>query len=207
MRAVGELCVTAALLLALFAAYLLWGTARHLDREQERLLRELIRTWEAPPGTAGGVRRGDGVALIHIPTLGDDVRHVIVEGVAAADLRKGPGHYPGTAMPGRRGNFVVAGHRTAYGGPFRRLDELDIGDEIVVDTRRWRFTYRVTQRRVVPPTASEAIAQVPFRPGRKPTGRYITLTTCHPRHLATERLVVVGELAGRAPRERPVTLS
>lgn len=207
MRTLGELCVTAGLLLALFAGYLLWGTERHLDREQERLLRELVRTWEAPRRTTGRVRPGEGMALIRIPTLGEDVRHVVVEGVEAADLRKGPGHYPGTAPPGRRGNFAVAGHCTTYGGPFRQLDELDIGDEIVVDTRRRRYTYRVTQRRVVPPTATEAIAQVPFRPGRKPTRRYITLTTCHRRYLATDRLVVIGELAERAPRRRPVALS
>ncbi|MBA9001852.1 class E sortase [Thermomonospora cellulosilytica] len=203
----GELCVTTGLLLVLFTAYLLWGTGRYVDQEQERLFRELARTWEAPRGTTERVRLGDGVALIRIPKLGDGFRYVVVEGVGTADLRKGPGHYPGTAMPGQLGNFVVSGHRTTYGGPFNRLDELDIGDEIVIDTRRWRFTYRVTQSRVVPPTASEAIARVPFRPGRKPAKRYITLTTCHPEYSAAERLIVVGELAERVPRIQPVSAS
>jgi sortase A len=123
-----------------------------------------------------------------------------VEGVDAAKLRQGPGHYPGTAMPGEIGNFVLSGHRTTYSAPFNRIDELRRGDDIVVDARDARYTYRVTRAEVVEPTRMEVIAPVPEHPGERPARPMITLTTCHPEYSARQRLIVYGVLAQREER-------
>ncbi|GLW64696.1 class E sortase [Actinomadura rubrobrunea] len=194
IRGLGELCITAGLVLLLFVAYELWGTGRYTREQQDRLGKELTKAWQAPAVTTEKVKLGRGLALIRIPKLGRDYRYVIVEGVTRADLRKGPGHYPGTAMPGEVGNFVVSGHRTTYSAPFNRIGELRRGDRILIDTRRRQFVYQVTGRRIVEPDDVEVIAPVPNHPRRRPTERLITLTTCHPKYSAAERLIVHGRL-------------
>jgi sortase A len=146
IRSLGELCITAGLVLLLFVAYELWGTGQYTSEQQGLLSKELSKRWAAPaaprgPGMTSGhvtteqVRLGHGIALIRIPKLGKDYSYVIIEGVSVDDLRKGPGHYPGTALPGGLGNFVVSGHRTTYLAPFNRVDELSLGDKILNDTR------------------------------------------------------------------------
>ena len=112
----------------------------------------------------------------------------------------GPGHYPGTAMPGEIGNFVLSGHRTTYAAPFNRIDELRRGDDIVVEAREARYTYRVTRTRIVEPTEVDVIAPVPGQPGREPAKAMITLSTCHPEYSAAQRLIVFGELDRREDR-------
>lgn len=176
--------------------YELWGTGRYTKQQQDRLNDELLKSWSASSHrvTTEKVRLGGGMALIRIPRLGKDYRYVVVEGVGPADLRKGPGHYPGSAMPGQIGNFVVSGHRTTYSAPFNRIGELRRGDRILIDTRRRQFVYQVTGRQIVEPDDVEVIAPVPNHPRRRPTERLITLTTCHPKYSAAERLIVHGRL-------------
>jgi sortase A len=194
VRTFGELSLTAGLVLMLFVAYTLWGTGQYTQQQQNRLKQDFLhRTAGAP------VRLGDGMALIRIPRFGKKYGFVVVEGVGTADLRKGPGHYPGTALPGRVGNFVVSGHRTTYAAPFNRLDELRPGDTILIDTATRHLVYRVTGRAVVSPSETSVVAPVPFHPGRRPTKRLITLTTCHPKYSAAQRLIVFGVLASRSP--------
>ena len=101
---------------------------------------------------AGGVPEfasGDVMALLQIPSIG--VETYVVSGVQPADLKQGPGHYPDTPMPGQLGNSAIAGHRTTYGQPFYRLDELQAGDPIDLTTVQGHFTYRVTGSEVVEP--------------------------------------------------------
>lgn len=205
----GDLSVTTGLVVLLFCAYLLWGTGSYTAEQQVLLQRQLIEGVKAGPGHGPGhgpgpVRLGGAVALLSIPRLGDDYRYAVVEGVDQDRLMMGPGHYPGTAMPGKIGNFVLSGHRTTYAAPFGRIDELRWGDRIVVDAREARYTYRVTGRRVVDPTEVDVIAPVPDRPGKAPTKATITLSTCHPEYSAAQRLVVFGELDRSQNRlERP----
>jgi len=182
--------------------YQLWGTDRYTRQQQDRLNKELLRSWNAPDEkiTTEKVKLGGGLALLRIPRLGSKYRYVIVEGVEPEDLRKGPGHYPGSAMPGQIGNFVVSGHRTTYSAPFNRIDQLRRGDRILIDTRRKQYVYKVTGHRIVKPTAVEVTAPVPFHPGRKPTKSLITLTTCHPKYSDAKRLIVFGELAEQRSR-------
>lgn len=202
LRAVGELCITAGLVLLLFCAYLLWGTGAYTDREQPLLEQELAREQsggeqqgdDGRPKRLKKIKLGHAVALLRMPRLGNDYKYAVIEGVSVEDLRKGPGHYPGTALPGQKGNFVVSGHRTTYGAPFNQIDELKRGDEIVVDAREARYTYRVTYHEVVLPTDLDVIAPVPGKPQRKPSKAFITLTTCHPEYSAAQRYIVHGVL-------------
>ncbi|MFF3437878.1 class E sortase [Streptosporangium sp. NPDC002721] len=212
LRALGDLSVTAGLVVLLFCAYLLWGTGSYTAGQQALLRRELLEQGIPQAGGAGNrrgepvgpIRLGGAVAMLAIPRLGDDYRYAIVEGVDQDRLRMGPGHYPGTAMPGKIGNFVLSGHRTTYAAPFNRIDELRRGDLIVIDAREARYTYRVTGKRVVDPTEIGVVAPVPGLPGREPTRALITLSTCHPEYSAAQRLIVSGELEGREKRlERP----
>ncbi len=148
---------------------------------------------------------GSGVAVLHVPRLGDwnDEPPVVVEGVSVADLKKGPGHMPGTALPGEVGNVVLSGHRTTYGAPFQRFDELRPGDPVVLETRDAWFTYAVQETRIVAPTAISVAYPVPGDRSATPTRRLLTLTTCHPEYSARQRLVVSAELTAADPKSGP----
>jgi sortase A len=202
LRAFGELSVTVGVILLLFCAYLLWGTGSYTTGRQALLRkgfldeRERVLT-DKTAGKPARVPLGGALALLSIPRLGEDYEYAVVEGVGWEQLRTGPGHHPGTAMPGEIGNFVLSGHRTTYAAPFNRIGELQPGDDIVVDAREARYTYRVTGRRTVDPTEIGVVAPVPGRPGRRPTSALITLSTCHPEYSAAQRLIVSGELDRR----------
>ena len=202
IRSLGELCITAGLIMLLFVAYELWGTGAYTQAQQHKLGDELTRSWAANAGnvTTERVRLGHGLALIRIPRLGKSFHYVIIEGVSIADLRKGPGHYPGTAMPGQIGNFVVSGHRTTYLAPFNKLGELRGGDKILIDTRASQYVYKVTSTKVVQPSDVSVAAPVPERPKANPTKRLITLTTCNPKYSAAQRLIIFGQLISTTPR-------
>jgi len=138
-------------------------------------------TAELPP-----VEEGDPIARLEMPTIGVD--NIVVAGVDTTDLKKGPGHYPETPMPGQLGNAAIAGHRTTYGQPFFNVDKLDIGDEIVVTTLAGRFVYRVTGQQIVTPQDYQVVATT------DPTRATITLTSCHPKYTARERIIITGDL-------------
>jgi sortase A len=207
LRGLGQTLITLGIVVLLFCAYELYFTNLYTAKEQSRLGDALHQTWTRPPSspTPGrtatpsrpGVALGDGLAILWIPRIGmvGDSARVVVEGVGHEDLKKGPGHYPGTALPGQVGNVVISGHRTTYGAPFNRVDELRVGDPIVIETRDSWFTYRVTGEQVVAPTAVEVTYPVPGDRSATPTKRLLTLTTCNPKYSARQRLVVSAELA------------
>ncbi|MEU8197801.1 class E sortase [Microbispora amethystogenes] len=202
VRVVGELCLPAGLVLLLFYAYLLWGTGAETEREQRVLqsrLGEVFLRHEAH-GSPGGARIGDALALLRIPRLGAGYRFAVVEGVSPDELRKGPGHYPGTALPGQVGNFVLSGHRTTYAAPFNRIDELRPGDDVVVDAPDARYTYQVRGKEVVDPGDLDVVDPVPGHPGRRPTTALMTMTTCNPKFSAAQRLIVQSVLVRREAR-------
>ncbi len=157
----------------------------------------------APPAVRRvSVAEGTGFAVLRIPRLGkwNDRPPVVVEGVGVDDLKKGPGHIPGTALPGEIGNVVLSGHRTTYGAPFNRFDELRPGDAVVLETRDMWFTYEVSGSRIVAPTAAEVTLPVPGDPRATPTKRLLTLTTCNPKYSARTRLIVLAELTASGPK-------
>jgi sortase A len=227
LGAVGRACITGGVLVLLFVAYQLWGTgireAQSQDDLSDRFAAALEDAAGTPPPTTTTtsstssttstttssttattepptpstvapippVPEGDPTAHIRIPTIGVD--KIVVEGVSLRDLKKGPGHYPGTPLPGQEGNAAIAGHRTTYGAPFNRIDELVPGDEIFVETVQGEFRYLVTEQQIVAPTQVEVLDDA--------GDNRLTLTACHPKYSARQRIVVVAELA---PDETPL---
>jgi sortase A len=216
LGAVGRALVTVGLLLLLFVAYQLWGTGIYQARAQNDLKSQFEQaqkqaattTTTSPTATTtpaaddpvvpatlapfAAPPEGDPMGLIGIPKIG--VGEAVVEGVNVDDLRKGPGHYPTTQMPGHEGNSAIAGHRTTYGAPFGDLDQLVAGDEIRVVTVQGDFRYKVTELLVVDPSQIEVLDPTPdpSRPGHNLST--LTLTTCNPKYSAAERLIVKAEL-------------
>ena len=131
------------------------------------------------------VDEGGPVGRIKVGKIGLD--EVVVQGTGTGDLRRGPGHYPDTPLPGARGTVAVAGHRTTYGAPFRRLDQLGRGDSIEMLMPYGRFTYTVERTRIVPPTAT-------WVTNRAAHDRLV-LTACHPLYSAAQRIVVFARLS------------
>lgn len=181
------------LLVLLFVAYQLWGTGviqaqnQHSLRLQFQGLLAANRHRSGAPGhrTAPPVPTpGHPVARLEIPEIGVD--QVVVEGVGAAQLSLGPGHYPGTPLPGQPGNAGIAGHRTTHGAPFYDLNELVPGDRLTAVTLQGSFHYVVVRSEVVAPVDSSVLD-----PSSSPE---LTLTTCTPRFSAARRLVVVARL-------------
>jgi len=125
----------------------------------------------------------------------------VVEGVGDDDLKSGPGHYPSTPAPGQKGNAAIAGHRTTYGAPFGSIDELQPNDEITVTTVQGKFTYTVMKQQdgtghiIVNPDQVEVLNEVPGK-------NTLTLTACHPKYSASERIIVFAELKGQ-PQPAP----
>jgi sortase A len=189
----GALMVIAGLSLALGTILFLRATDRRYRESQEELFRAFQEgPWGDGEGQRVSILPGDALARITAPTIGLDAMVVELSGLDDTEnLKKGPGHVPGTALPGEVGNCVVSGHRTTYGAPFRDLDRLEPGDPIYLETRRGSFEYRVVGRKVVLPQDLGVLEPTP-----EPT---LTLTACHPRYSASRRLVVTAVLAHEGP--------
>ncbi|MEV4739280.1 class E sortase [Streptomyces sp. NPDC049555] len=154
------------------------------------------RAAPAQGGTGGtGPRPGAPFAVMTIPRLGAGWAKPVLEGTGTDLLKRGLGHYAGTAGPGGAGNFAVAGHRRTYGDPFKDLPALRPGDAVVLTVGAARYTYRVDTRpyRTLP-TDTAVIDPVPAAAGYREPGRYLTLTTCDPEWGHSHRLVVWGHL-------------
>lgn len=213
-RGLGELLITAGLVLLLFVAYQLGWTNYEAHRQTDQAAGTLRDTWERPPtnGTPASaplkLRNGKGFAFLHIPRLGRNWSVPVIQGVSLPDLAKGVGHYPKTALPGEVGNFAVAGHRATNGEPFAYLDKVHKGDLVVAETRDSWFTYVVDRTKIVSPTSVWVLDPVPGKPAATPTRELLTLTTCNPRWASYERLIVFGHLQDEQPKSagRPAAL-
>jgi sortase A len=196
---IGRTLITIGVLILLFVAYQLWGTGISEARDQSRL-KSQFKTQSTTPTTAPAPGRplpatpvGEAVAIIDIPKI--NVDKAVVEGVGVPDLKKGPGHYPQTPMPGHKGNAAIAGHRTTYGHPFYDLDALKPGDDIFISTRDGKFQYKVDHSMNVDPHDVAVLGPTP--------DDILTLTTCTPRFSAAQRLIVVSKLVGPALESPP----
>ncbi len=203
----GRVLIGAGVLLLLFTAYQIWGTSIQESHTQAGLRTQLQaesgsaqirralaqataldRLPTGPPVTAPPTQdppEGDPIGDIRIPVIG--INQVVVEGTNTADLRKGPGHYIGTPLPGQGGNASIAGHRTTYGHPFYNLDSVKVGDPIVLTTLQGIFVYDATRSFVVSPSDTDVVKNV--------LADVLTLTTCNPRFSASTRLIVQAKLA------------
>ncbi|MDP9259283.1 MAG: class E sortase [Actinomycetota bacterium] len=133
---------------------------------------------------------GDPLGRIRVPSIG--VSSVLVEGTDTSSLRMGPGHYPGTPLPGTHGTVAIAGHRTTYGAPFRRLDQLGRGDRIELRMPYGTFVYSVERRRIVAPTAVWVTRSTSYD--------RLILSACHPLYSAAKRIVVFARLLDTKPK-------
>lgn len=231
VRGVGQTLITAGLVILLFVVYEVWVTNIFADRKQAHVAAQLQEQWEKgedplegktklelPPGTQTKLPVGEGFANIYIPAFGLDYAKTIVEGVGTAELEEGPGRYPTSAIPGQTGNFAIAGHRVGKGEPFLNLDQLKAGDVIVIETLDTWFVYAVlgdtasgdptvedstglAGREIVSPSQIDVIADVPGHPDQTATRKLITLTTCHPKYTANQRLIIHGELTRSVDRQ------
>jgi sortase A len=182
-----------------YTGYRIWDPAAR--EAQQQMTARLHRQWGVHPRPAPSrhpvmVQVGQPFALMRIPRFGAGWRFAIVEGTALPQLALGPGHVPGTALPGTPGNFAVAGHDITAGNPFLHLGTLRPGDAVLVQIAGTTYRYAVASRAVVRYTDTAALDPVPGDPGARPTAQYITLITCTPVTLAFTpwRIVVTGRL-------------
>jgi sortase A len=215
-RVLFETCralVVAGALTLLFVTYQLWGTSLRTAQAQRGLDTELSARLDAAEAAGATVSResvpsvaalppevvpstGEAAGRIEIPAIGVD--WTFVEGVSVDDLKKGPGHYPETPWPGQPGNASLAGHRTTYGQPFHDVDRLGPDDEIIVTTVQGRFVYKVRDVVIVAPDEVDVLGPTRWDFDGDPAtvDDTLTLTACHPKFSASQRIVVAAELAG-----------
>lgn len=164
------------------------------DRLEQRALKVLRKPGQRVSFLARAARRrataGDAVGRIRIPKI--DASFVMVYGTGTDDLKKGPGVYPDTSFPGVPGTTAVAGHRTTYLAPFRRINELSAGDEIVLDMPYARFTYAVEKQLIVEPTDVWVTRRVDHD--------RLVLSACHPLYSAAQRIIIFARLERTEPR-------
>ncbi len=222
VREVGLALITLGVIVLLFVAYQLVGTNFTEAHSQHKLASQFSADMardHTPAGSAQAhsptvatpatssptalpsVPSGGAVDHLVIPKIGVD--KFVVEGTNEDDLRKGPGHYASTPFPGQPGNSAIAGHRTTYGAPFFRLNELGPGDPIyITDLTGHTWVYKVSEPpKVVSPDDVAVLDPTSFP--------QLTLTTCNPRFSATSRLIVFARLVGpaEAPPAAPTTVA
>ena len=217
------LSIAAGLGLLGYTGYQVWDPGAR--QAQSQLIEQLHEQWAGHPAAAGPPAAARGTApggtepggtaaakpielvtgrpfaLLRIPAFGAQWRFAVVEGTTLAQLAEGPGHVPGTQLPGEPGNFAVAAHDITAGNPFLHLGRLRKGDGIAVTTVNGTYQYRVLSERVVRYTDVGVLDPVPDEPGQQPVQQFITLLTCTPVTLAFTpwRIVVTGVLTGMTP--------
>ncbi len=218
--AIGRFMIRAGVVVLLFVAYQLWGTGLSTARAQDRLdssfadrLSEVAPT-TVPGGSSPGTvaepteipvpELGDPIGRLQLPTIDSD--HIVVQGVDLSLLRDGPGHFPQTVMPGQPGNAAIAGHRTTYGAPFNRLDELQPGDPVTVTTLQGTFDYVVDAHTDASGRARGYVVVGPNDVGilEPVEGSRLTLMACHPKYSAAQRIVVTATLRSSPAPPTPV---
>lgn len=218
VQVVGELLITAGIILLLFVAWQLWWTNVESDARQSQVIKEFAQELAEPvPSPAAAPKapaaKGFGdpvvgtapphagtIGIVYIPRFGATYTRPVVEGTSGDVLDTlGLGHYSSTAMPGAVGNFALAGHRQTHGAVLDNIHTLVPGDRIYVQTRDGFYTYVFRNNQIVLPSRTDVLAPVPTAPGVKPTERYLTMTSCNPRFGAEERIIAYSLLDSWRP--------
>ncbi|MCW2491964.1 MAG: class sortase [Frankiales bacterium] len=247
VRGVGQTLITLGLVLLLFVVYEVWVSNIFAHQRQNKVRQQFSQAVQKgqdplkgqdrlnlPSGKQIVIPAGEGFANLYIPRFGKDFAWTVVQGTAAGDLERGPGHYTDTAVPGQLGNFALAGHRVGKGEPFLNLDQLVPGDSVVVQTAGNWYVYKilgdakkyaaaskltsksqraaaivdalnsrdsqgVPGREIVTPDDVAVIAPVPDNSGLTPTRALLTMTTCHPKYSADQRMILHAALARAVP--------
>jgi sortase A len=176
-----------------------FATDLYAERIQSSLRNEFDDPEFIQEYKSGRIKVGKGLTRLRIPDLGVDV--LVVEGTTPSALRAGAGHYVDSPLPGEEGNVAIAGHRTTYGRPFNQMDKMKAGDLLYLDTPIATYEYRVVPAFgghanpwPTSPTDFSVVAPPPV-PGKK----WLTLTTCHPKGSARQRLILRLELSRTLP--------
>ncbi|HVX06774.1 class E sortase [Humibacter sp.] len=225
---IGELLVTAGVLVLLFLGWQTWWQSAVLNAQQNSAAAEQSKKFlehakDAPKPTPTPVATPDGTktvdygpppvmkapgpaqpfAVIYVPRFGADWKRTIRETVDVESVlnsyNAGVGHYPNTAMPGDVGNFAIAAHDTGYGNTFLDVSKLQVGDAIYIQTKDGYYTYRFRNMEYVTPSAVQVLYSVPQVKDAQPGDRYITMTTCNPPYHAQERIAAFGVLESWQP--------
>jgi len=192
----GELLITAGLVLALFVAYSLWWTNVLADRAAGQKSDQIRDRWAGGPGE---LDTGDGIGFLHVPAMGTD-EILVTEGTEPEKLNDGAaGYYTEpvkAALPWKKsGNFSLAAHRDGHGAKFHNIHRIGEGDPVVFETRDTWYVYKVYAK--LPETSKfnvDVLDAVPEESGKKKAGRYLTLTTCTPVYTSDYRYIVWAEL-------------
>jgi sortase A len=205
----GELSITAGVFILLFVVYTLWGTGLQTAQAQNALnsdFEQLLEQDEATPAPEPEeIDIGDAYARMTVPRFGDSWEWVIIQGTEYDDLANGPGHYIDSVNPGEVGNFSVAAHRSGHGEPFAKFPDLQVGDEIRIQTNQGEFVYELDSAPDGDPDGNRinisdtwVVDPVPLPDGEganaEATERRITLTTCWPRWGSSHRMYATGVL-------------
>ena len=216
---IGELLITVAIILGLFAFWQLFWTSYQVSGPAQETVLQFEQEHQAPQKS--GERRTDEPPAIDQPAPGEvyGVVHVpkwnwakipLAEGTTPDVLAKAyAGHYVETAQPGALGNFSVAGHRRTYGNNFRFIDRLEPGDQVVVETANTYYVYTMDNFEIYSADDETNIKTIAPVPGdlsfsETPTERWMTMTTCHPESSNTERYIVHLKLDSWTPKETGV---
>lgn len=202
----GELFITAGVLVLLFLGWQVWLNDIIVGSEQQNQAVEQSQKWDKgeAQAPAPGDRPDPGAPIVPtapgndvtfgnliVPRFGADYSRPIAEGVEVhGALADGIGHYPDTQMPGDVGNVALAGHRTGWGQPLGDIDKLQVGDSIYIETEDGWYRYVFRSLEYVMPTGVDVLAAVPNTPGASPTDRILTLTSCNPKLTAAERIIM-----------------
>lgn len=202
---IGELLITAAVVIAMFAVWQLYYTSYKVEGPRLERVAQFAEA-NKPASAKVGEKRYDNppevpvagweqeFGLLHIPTW-DWMRISVTEGISNASLAQANAtHYEGTAQPGAIGNFSVAAHRRTYGDNFRYIDRLKDGDQVIVETADNYYVYTFKWNEIVSAYAEDnhrVIAPVIGDVTRmeQPTERWMTMTTCHPEWSNYERFI------------------
>lgn len=212
--ALGELLLTAGVLVILFVAYTLWGTGIQTAAAQNALRDELQSRLDVsqeetePEEVYEGLELGDAYGILRIERFGETWERIIVQGVEDEDLKDGPGHYPDSADPGELGNLSIAAHRSGHGEPFAKFPQLREGDIIEIETHSGVHRYELDDApdgdddgNKIGIRDSWVVDPVPGEPrDTEPTEARLTLTTCWPRWGSSHRMYATGVLVSEEER-------
>lgn len=207
----GELMITAGVVLILFVAWELWWTNVEADAKQTEAVKSFAQEFTGPVapaapadygkpvvGTAPG--HGETIGIMYIPRFGATYTRPIIEGTGSDVLDTlGLGHYGSTGMPGATGNFAVAGHRQTHGAVLDSIHTLVPGDKIYVQTKDGYYTYVFRNNQIVLPNRTDVLLPVPTQPGATPQESILTMTSCNPRFGSQERIIAYSVLDSWQP--------
>lgn len=203
---VGEIFITAGLLVFLFLGWQLWLNDIIVGDQQNHVAADLAKSWDegntstsqesvtpnyGEPAISAKPATDATFAVMYVPRFGSDWVREIAEGIGVNDVlnTRRIGHYPSTQLPGELGNVALAAHRLTYGAPFRDIDQLRLGDKLYLKTKDGYYIYSFRNLEYVSPSGVGVLDPVPQRPGVAATQRVLTIMSCNPKFSVAERII------------------